>query len=243
MKRLIALRKEHPAFGRGSLKFLHPDNRRIVAFVREYDDERILVVANLSRFVQYVELDLSAYKGLVPVEMFGRVEFPRIEDRPLFLTLGPHGFIWFSLEADPSGRGHEVRAAEERAPTLVGPADLDGLLAGRARAQLLGALPAYLRARRWFRSKARRIKSVSLRDAIPVALEGDGATEREGRIAIFDVDFTEGEQESYVLPLGLGRGEDVERIVGQTPQALIAYVAPPGGSGDEPPWILYDAMY
>ena len=131
MKRLIALRKEHVAFGRGSLTFLHPDNRRIVAFVREHEGEQILVVANMSRFVQYADLDLSAYRGLVPVEMFGRVEFPRIGDRPLFMTLGPHAFIWFSLEADPSGRGHEVRTLDRagtdlerrrRASTLWSPA-------------------------------------------------------------------------------------------------------------------------
>src|SRR3954447_5525987 len=242
-KRLIALRKEHPAFGRGSLTFLHPDNRRIVAFVREYDGERILVVANMSRFVQYADLDLSAYKGLVPVEMFGRVEFPRVEDRPLFLTLGPHAFIWFTLEADPSGRGGEVRATEERAPTLSAAADLDGLLAGRARSQLLSALPAYLRARRWFRSKARRIKAVTLADSIPIALDTDGAGERETRIAIFHVDYNEGEAESYVLPLALGRGEEIERIVVQTPQALVGYVLPPSSKPDDPPWILYDAVY
>ena len=243
MKRLIALRKEHPAFGRGSLTFLHPDNRRIVAFVREYDGERILVVANMSRFVQYADLDLSAFRGMIPVEMFGRVEFPRIEERPLFLTLGPHGFIWFSLEADPSGRGHEIRAAEERAPTLSAPANLDALLTGRARAQLLGALPAYLRARRWFRSKARLIKTVALRDAMPVTLDGADSVERESRIAIFDVGYTEGEAEAYVLPLALGRGEEVERIVSQTPQALVAYVAPPGAAADDAPWVLYDAIY
>jgi maltose alpha-D-glucosyltransferase/alpha-amylase len=233
MKRLIALRKEHVAFGRGSLTFLHPDNRRIVAFVREHGNERILVVANMSRFVQYANLDLSAYRGLVPVEMFGRVEFPRVEDGPLFLTLGPHAFIWFTLEADPSGRGADVPAADEPPPTISAPADLDGLLAGRARAQLLSALPAYIRARRWFRSKARRIKRVTLRDSIPVD---------EARIAIFDVEYNEGEAEAYVLPLALGRGEDVERIVNQTPQALVAYVAP-AGSADEPPWLLYDAIY
>ena len=211
--------------------------------MREHAGERILVVANMSRFVQYADLDLSAYRGLVPVEMFGRVEFPRIEDRPLFLTLGPHAFIWFSLESDPSGHGHEVRAAEERAPTLSAPANLDSLLAGRARAQLVSALPAYLRARRWFRSKARLIKTVSVRDAIPVTLDGDGAAERESRIAILDVGYTEGESESYVLPLALGRGEHVEHIINQTPQALIAYVAPVGAAADEPAWILYDAMY
>jgi maltose alpha-D-glucosyltransferase/alpha-amylase len=243
MKRLIALRKEHVAFGRGSLTFLHPDNRRVVAFVREHDGERILVVANMSRFVQYADLDLSEYRGMVPVEMFGRVEFPRVEDRPLFLTLGPHAFIWFTLEADPSGRGVEVRSIDDRAPTITASADLDALLGGRARAQLVRALPAYLRARRWFRSKARRIKSVALRDSIPVTLAGGAPSEQHARLCIFDVDYTEGEAESYVLPLSLGRGEEVERIVSLAPQSLVAYVVPAGAAEDEAPWLLYDALY
>ena len=241
MKRLIALRKQHPALGRGSLTFLHPENRRIVAFVRELDSERILVVANMSRFVQFADLDLSAYRGLVPVEMFGRVEFPRVEERPLFLTLGPHAFIWFRLEADPSGRGGEVRAPEERAPVIAAAADLNGLLGGRARGQLAQVLPGYLRARRWFRSKARRIKSVSVRESVDVPIDGNGA-EHDARLAIIDVEFNEGESESYVLPLGLARGEQVDRIVSQTPQALVAHVVPPT-EADAPPWLLYDAIY
>ena len=146
--------------------------------MREHDDERILVVANMSRFVQYADLDLSAYRGLVPVEMFGRVEFPRIEDRPLFLTLGPHAFIWFTLEADPSGRGAEVRPSEEQRTDYQRAGRLDALLGGRARAQLLSALPAYLRARRWFRSKARRIKSVTLRDRSADRRDDDAAERR-----------------------------------------------------------------
>ena len=107
----------------------------------------------------------------------------------------------------------------------------------------MSALPAYLRARRWFRSKARRIKTVSVRDSIPVTMASEGSAEREARIAIFDVEYTEGEAEAYVLPLALGRGEDVERVVSQTPQALVAYVAAPGAAADEPPWLLYDAIY
>jgi maltose alpha-D-glucosyltransferase/alpha-amylase len=243
MKRLIALRKQHRAFGRGSLTFLHPDNRRIVAFVREHEGERILVVANMSRFVQYADLDLSAYRGMVPVEMFGRVEFPRIEDRPLFLTLGPHAFIWFTLETDPGASASDLLTTTQTAPTISAPADLDALLSGRARAQLLDALPTYLRARRWFRSKARRIKAVTLRDSIRVSLDGDQEPERDARIAIVDVAYNEGEAESYVLPLAIGRGEQVDRVIGQTPQALIAHVMPPGSGADDRPWALYDAIY
>src|SRR5215203_2117250 len=101
MKRLLALRTQSRAFGRGSLKLLHPTNHRVLAFVREYDGERILVVANLSRFSQPVELDLGAYQGMAPVEMFGRIPFWPIEDCPYLLTMGPHAFYWFRL--DPAG--------------------------------------------------------------------------------------------------------------------------------------------
>jgi len=239
MKRLIALRKSYRAFGRGSLTFLHPENRRIVAFVREYENERLLVVANMSRFVQHADLDMSAYRNLVPVEMFGRVEFPRLDDRPMFLTLGPHMFIWFSLEADPTGRGIEVRAADERAPTISAPADIDTLVGGRATAQLTDILPGYLRARRWFRSKARRIKSVTVHERIKLPFVGDDVC--QARLVLFDVDFTEGEPERYLLPLALARGEEAERIVQNTPQSLIAYVEPEGEEG--PQWLLYDALF
>ena len=98
MKRLIALRKRYKAFGRGTIEFLHPENRKVLVFLRRYQEENILVVANLSRFVQYLELDLSAFRGWVPVEMFGRIEFPPVGELPYFLTLGPHSFYWFSLE-------------------------------------------------------------------------------------------------------------------------------------------------
>jgi maltose alpha-D-glucosyltransferase/alpha-amylase len=98
MKRLIALRKRFKAFGRGTLEFLHPDNQKVLVFVRRYQDECVLVLANLSRFVQGVELDLCAYKGLMPVELFGRTEFPVIGELPYFMTLGPHDYRWFSLE-------------------------------------------------------------------------------------------------------------------------------------------------
>ncbi len=239
MKRVIALRKNHRAFGRGSLTFLHPENRRIVAFVREYEGEQILVVANMSRFVQYADLDLSAYRGLVPVEMFGRVEFPRIDDKPLFLTLGPHGFIWFALEQDPSGRGIEVRGTEDAVPTLHMAADLERILRGPARSELLRLLPAYVRARRWFRSKARRIKSVALHDTIAVPMDG-----RDAQVAIFEVDYTEGEPERYVLPLTLAPTELAAAITGESPQALVAHVDPTGPA-TEPgaTWSLYDATY
>ena len=99
MKRLIALRKQYKAFGRGSIEFLRPDNSKILAFIRRYQDEVILFVANLSRFVQYVQLDLGEFKGLVPHELVSRNPFPPIGELPYLLTLGPHGFYSFAIRA------------------------------------------------------------------------------------------------------------------------------------------------
>jgi maltose alpha-D-glucosyltransferase/alpha-amylase len=95
--RLPGFRQIDRAFGRGNLLFLNPRNRRVLTFIRQYEDETILVVANLARSSQFVELDLSEYKGMVPVEMFGGTEFPRIGELPYLLTLGPNGFFWLSL--------------------------------------------------------------------------------------------------------------------------------------------------
>ncbi len=97
MKRLIRIRKRYPVFGRGAIEFLHPENHKVLAYIRR-DDQHVLVVNNLSRFVQPVELDLRHYAGWTPVEIFGETRFPPIGELPYFLTLGPHGFYWFRLE-------------------------------------------------------------------------------------------------------------------------------------------------
>ena len=97
MRRLIAQRKRFRAFGRGTLEFLYPSNRRVVAYLRRFEDEDILVVANLSRHAQYVELDLSAFKTRIPVEVSGGERFPPIGDLSYLLTIGGHAFYWFRL--------------------------------------------------------------------------------------------------------------------------------------------------
>jgi maltose alpha-D-glucosyltransferase/alpha-amylase len=98
MRNMIRLRSLFKVFGRGTVEFLQPPNRRVLAYVRRYGDDVILCVANLSRAAQPVELDLSPLAGLIPVEMLGYTEFPSIGTAPYFLTLGPHGFYWFELQ-------------------------------------------------------------------------------------------------------------------------------------------------
>lgn len=98
MKRMIAVRKRYKAFGRGSIRFLHPENLKVLVYLREWENEVILCVVNLSRFVQFAELDLSEFNGWRPVELIGEIRFPRIGELLYFLTLGPHSFYWFRLD-------------------------------------------------------------------------------------------------------------------------------------------------
>ncbi len=108
MRRLIAIRKRYPVFGRGEMEMLHPANMTVLAYIRSLGDQHILVVNNLSRFVQPVALDLRRYAGYVPVELFGETVFPAIGEAPYFLSLGPHTFYWFRLERTSEANGRDT---------------------------------------------------------------------------------------------------------------------------------------
>jgi maltose alpha-D-glucosyltransferase/alpha-amylase len=105
VRNMIALRKLFRVFGRGTLEFLNPANRKILAYLRQYDGEQVLCVANLSRFAQPVDLDLAAMAGMMPIEMLGYVEFPVITRDPYRLTLGPYGFFWLELHSPSANVG------------------------------------------------------------------------------------------------------------------------------------------
>src|SRR5262245_24835144 len=127
-KRLVALRKRFQAFGRGTIEFLTPANYRVLAFIRQYQDETVLVVANLSRFVQHVELDLAKWKATRPVELLGGSELPPVGDLPYLLTLGGHAFYWMALE--PTLATEESERAAQYAPPVLAPASVESLLGG-----------------------------------------------------------------------------------------------------------------
>ena len=114
MKRLIGVRRSNNAFSRGTLRFIRPTNRTVIAYVRQHENETIVCVANLSRSAQAAEIDLSPWKGRVPMEMLGRTAFPRIGELPYLVTLPPYGFFWFLLgdQAEPERRSAD-RAARD----------------------------------------------------------------------------------------------------------------------------------
>jgi maltose alpha-D-glucosyltransferase / alpha-amylase len=211
-KRLIALRKRFHAFGRGSIEFLTPSNHRVLAFIRHFGDETVLVVANLSRFVQYVELDLAKWKGARPIELMGNTEFPAIGDLPYLMTLGGHAFYWFSLETPTAG--DEAELAAQYTPPVLECASLESLLTGDDRVVLEDALPGFLYTRRWFVGRARRVTAARIQEA--VALGGV-------YVLIVRVEYGEGEPERFVLPLALATDG---RVV--APQALLGIVRAKG---------------
>ncbi|HLY21983.1 MAG TPA: maltose alpha-D-glucosyltransferase [bacterium] len=231
MRRLVAMRQRYRAFGRGTLEFLQPDNRRVLAFMRRYGDEQLLIVANLSRFVQYVELPLQAWSGMVPVEVFGRTPFPPIGELPYLLTLGPHTFYWFSLER-PASRAAREPELPVRAP-LAAPDGWEALVTGQDRA-LVDAVWTYIRGRRWFGGKGRAVRAVAIQNAVRLPLD-PGAS----HVVLLRVDYVEGEPEVYALPLAfVAAGTGADTVRRDLPGALIADVREPGGDG-----VLYDGVY
>ena len=124
MKRLVAMRRQHPVLGRGALEFIPCSNRKILVYLRRDERETILCVVNLARTVQPAELDLKAFAGLIPVEMFGLTEFPRIGDLPYFLTLGGYASYWFTLRPEPMNvapRAASCRAIANSTPAFAVP--------------------------------------------------------------------------------------------------------------------------
>jgi maltose alpha-D-glucosyltransferase/alpha-amylase len=223
MKRMIGLRKQFKVFGRGSIEFLAAGNRKVLVYVRKYQEDTILCVANLSRSVQPVELDLSRYRGMIPVEMLGLTEFPRIGELPYFLTLGPYAFYAFRLQPSPSAltaRTAPEAATDVRAPALLVGAAWDTLLDGAVRTLIeREMLPAFLRRQRWFGGKGRAIRSTRMTDW--------GVLSRGQHplfVSLVDVEYDDGAREQYFLPLAVSAASEARGIEERAPHAILANV-------------------
>jgi len=201
MRRLIALAKRQQAFGAGAIEFIEPENRKIFAFVRRFENEIILVVANLSRFVQPAELDLSRFAGLIPVELFGRTEFLGITEKPYPLTLGPHGFYWFGLEprqvaaADGSGVSTDIAALA----SLTVEKTWEEVFQYQTRWHLERAFQVWLPLQRWF-PKGQVIKTVRILEIAWLPLSSEASAEK-CLLTFVHVDYAQGEPDTYTVPL------------------------------------------
>ncbi|MFL5339873.1 MAG: maltose alpha-D-glucosyltransferase, partial [Gemmataceae bacterium] len=232
MKRLIALRKRHKAFGRGSIEFLRPENPKVLAFIRSYEGEHVLMVANLSRFVQYAELDLKTFRGLVPQELFGRSQFPPIHDGPYSLTIGPHGFYWFALTAAPATP--LVVAAgpsAEQLPALPGDTPWAERLRGFGRDDVEALLPDYLRRRQFFRPEA-VVTGATITDAFPIRVG-----ERDIHLLVIRADFRAGMPETIVLATTRVAEGEADQLL--APLGQVGFVRIEGPQ----PGVICDALF
>src|SRR5271155_2764919 len=216
MRNMIALRKLFSVFGRGNIEFLNPTNRKVLAYLRTYDEEQVLCVANLSRFAQPVDLDLSKLEGMVPIEMLGYVEFPSIERQPYRLTLAPYSFLWLELQPRADSAEAAVDPAEH-APLDV-TAGWSSIFEGMGRKRLETVnLAEYLPQQRWFAGKARAIKSTRIINWAPIK-------EPHSALALVEVQFEAGEPEVYQVPLAITLGAAATELRRVAPSAIIASV-------------------
>jgi maltose alpha-D-glucosyltransferase/alpha-amylase len=195
-KRLISVRKSTLAFGRGTMAFIRPVNRCVLAYVRQHGDEVILCVANLSRSAQATELDLSSWKDRIPLEMLGRTRFPAIGDLPYMITLAPYGFYWFELR-EPDKSEHVAPSAVPEFETLVVPVGATWVSLARARGVFeRDVLPGYLSRTRWYPERSSKAIQPTLTSAIPFCDIGDNRP----WLAFFET-TQRGVTTRYVLPM------------------------------------------
>jgi maltose alpha-D-glucosyltransferase / alpha-amylase len=204
MRRMLLLRKRWRALGEGKCEFLQPENNKILSYVLRHENEIILVVANLSRFTQPVELDLSAFKNLMPVELFGRTKFPVITDTAYFFTLGPHNFFWFSLEARPQPLAAKSEdGAPVALPAITIAENWQEVFTGKPRAKFEAVLPDYFRSQPWFASQAKTIKQATIKECFRVPLPDGTAAE----LALVQVDYVDAVSELYAVSLAFAIGD------------------------------------
>ena len=229
MKRVINMRKKYKAFGRGSIKFITVNNPKILAFTRNYEDQNILVVVNLSRYSQAAELDLREYKGYLPMEVFSKNKFPAVrEDSDYFFTLAPHAYHWFLfLKEHPQSSG-EIILPSFKLNTwkeLVEEQVLEELANG--------ILPDYLYKSKWFEGKDRSINRVVVTGNVPLPDNVEKVY-----LLLIEVNYENGLPEIYQLPVAFITESDAARLKEEFPHSIICRLNIHDEKG-----FLYDAVF
>jgi maltose alpha-D-glucosyltransferase/alpha-amylase len=218
-RRMLAVRRQYQAFGRGEIEFVKPANRKILAYVRSYGGDVVLCVANLARTAQAVELDLSRYRGRVPIELMGRAAFPPIGELPYLMTLPGHGFFWLRLaESAEVPAWHVERLEASELPVIVLAGKLGTFVGGQTSATDMGialralhqlesrVLPEFLQARRWYSRDAASDASVSL------GPRGLWQTTRGNwLLTLPEARFEDGAERRYFMPFAISREGQEDR--------------------------------
>ncbi len=232
MKRVIAKRKQHRSFGRGTMTFIQSNNPKVIAFTREHEGEIVLVVINLSRFAQVVELDITKYEGFTVYEVFSQNRFPLIKNVPYVLTLGFYDYLWFTLKKE-----EEVMRIGDFMwviPQMKVDGTWEKVFYEKTRKKLENeVLPSYIPDCRWFSGKARTLQNIKIVDIIPV-----GRNIASGYFLFIEVSYIEGIPEMYLFPVSFCSGEKADRMIETKPFAIVARIKNESSEG-----VLCDATY
>lgn len=227
MKRIIGMRKRVKAFGRGSIEFLAPANAKIIAFIRAYESEKILVICNLSRFAQAADVELGEYEGYTPVEVFSRNRFPRIGRDPYLFTMAPYGYYWLALEQDE-------RPAESGPHPVLKSSDWQNLLSRSNRKKLeQQVLPRYLDGVEWYAGRNRIRQGLEIRYSASLPLK-----ELPGRWIVVQTTYNDGLPEHYQILVAWVPLAMREAMRDLPESAILAEL-----NLDSQPGILFDALY
>jgi maltose alpha-D-glucosyltransferase/alpha-amylase len=231
MRRVIAMRKQYRAFSRGSFELISSDNPKVLSFARKFEDETIIVIVNLSRFSQVVNLDLSEYEGCIPEEAFSQNLFPAIKQDEYVLTLGPHNHYWFLMHPE-SEFEKEIEFDGDLVISVRG--EWLNLIRGRQRERFEKAiLPKYVKKARWFGAKTKNIRRVKIEEEAFTAL-----TPASSVVLIIRVTYTDSSHDLFVLPLSYATEKEAEQLTEDYPQSLVVRLRAEGEEG-----IVYDAVY
>jgi maltose alpha-D-glucosyltransferase / alpha-amylase len=213
MKRVIAMRRRFKSLSQGTVKYLHPENSKVFSFVREYKNEHLLIVINLSRFSQSVDLDLKEYSGYIPQEVFSQNNFSIIKDVPYTVTLGPHDHFWFLLKKQ------ETTPAEtlQKSPKIRLERSWKDIFNHRNIRRLeADILPQYLRECRWFGGKSRIIRTIRISDVFAFDAKKDVI-----KLLFLKVNYTLGAPETYLLPLSFVYAAEAKKETGDFHKGII----------------------
>ncbi len=229
MKRTLNMRQQYKAFGRGDMKFLNVGNPKILAFTRTYEDETLLIVANLSKYAQAAELDLSNYKTYVPIELFSKNRFPAVrDDNPYILTLSPYAFYWFEMEKQQAEAANSDQLPELNISSW-------NAVTSREVFNTLeeSILIPYLVKTTWFNGTLDEIHHLAITSYATMPLEEDSAV-----LLLVEVNYDSGLPETYQLAIAFAKDEIAGKLNTNCPEALIAKITVDGQAG-----YLCDAYY
>ncbi len=229
-RRVIAKRSKFQAFGRGDIRFINTNNPKILAFVREYQDEAILVMVNLSRYSQHVELDLSEYAGCIPMELFSRNDFPPISEAPYSFSMQFKNYFWFELRKAGKEEQPEFHKKQLPLKTTAG----EWITMGRdLQDQIKQKLFGFILQNEWFRGNTRKLRNIDLIDVLPLMKKS-----KTPFLFMLQLDLIESQKDIFLIPISLAFNNKAEDIKTRMPDALISPVEFDGDEG-----IIYEGSH